>query len=101
MGLAGNVTPHYIIPTTVAVPEGNKKGSNALSDLDFYIGEEALAKRDTHTIKSPLESEHVVNWNYMESYIEQVMYRYLRVDPEDHHMSIVSNIFYFHQQSLS
>lgn len=62
MGFAGNVEPCFIIPTVVAVNESylgqassQGKGWTAqhtagvMADLDFYIGDEALARTHSST----------------------------------------------------
>lgn len=73
MGFAGNVEPCFIIPTVVAVNESflgqsaPKAGTAAyhsagvMADLDFYIGEEALAKQhaSAYTLSYPIRQGQV------------------------------------------
>ena len=73
MGFAGNVEPCFIIPTVVAVNESflgqsaPKAGTAAyhsagvMADLDFYIGEEALAKQhaSSYTLSYPIRQGQV------------------------------------------
>jgi actin-related protein 3 len=52
MGYSGNVEPQYIVPTAVAKQDmiGAKATADGLADLDFYIGNEAMAHSTTHTV---------------------------------------------------
>ena len=52
MGYSGNVEPQYIVPTACARQEvfGAKQTQQGLSDLDFYIGNEAMSRASTHTV---------------------------------------------------
>lgn len=73
MGFAGNVEPCFIIPTVVALNESflgqsaPKAGTAAyhnagvMADLDFYIGEEALAKQHSsaYTLSYPIRQGQV------------------------------------------
>lgn len=42
MGYAGNMDPNYIIPSTIATSLNKKNTKFECSDLDYYIGEEAM-----------------------------------------------------------
>jgi actin-related protein 3 len=90
MGFAGNVEPQYIIPTVIATQEGKgtqkaaaqKKG---VEDLDFYIGDEALANSRTYDIFYPVRHGQIDNWTHMEYFWEHCIFKYLRCEPEDHY----------------
>jgi len=90
MGYAGNVEPQYITPTTICTQEGKgaqkaaaqKKGAE---DLDFYIGDEALANSKTYDTFYPVRHGQVENWTHMEYFWEQCIFKYLRCEPEDHY----------------
>ncbi|XP_066358551.1 actin-related protein 3-like [Miscanthus floridulus] len=69
MGFAGNVEPYFITPTVVAVNDSFSstaqpavRGAPArgvMADLDFYIGEEALARShtsSTHSLSYPIRN---------------------------------------------
>ncbi|KAF9357192.1 Arp2/3 complex subunit, actin nucleation center [Mortierella sp. NVP85] len=107
MGFAGNNDPSFIIPTVIAtgasanssggpaVPSkpsylGTTSSSNVASkrgieDLDFFIGDEALANSKTYAINYPIRHGQIENWDHMERYWEQCIFKYLRCEPEDHH----------------
>jgi len=90
MGFAGNCEPQYIIPTVIATQEGKgtqkaatqKKG---VEDLDFFIGDEALANSKTYDIFYPVRHGQVENWTHMELFWEHCIFKYLRCEPEDHY----------------
>lgn len=91
MGYAGNTEPQYIIPSCIAIKETAKVGDQAIrrlgkgvEDLDFYIGDEAL-EQPTYAAKWPIRHGIVEDWDLMERFMEQVIFKYLRAEPEDHY----------------
>jgi len=89
MGFAGNCEPQYIIPTTIATQEG--KGSQkaatqkkGVEDLDFHIGDDALAFSRTYDTFFPVRHGQIENWTHMEYFWEHCIFKYLRCEPEDH-----------------
>eukprot|EP01104_Vermistella_antarctica_P006290 TRINITY_DN16_c0_g1_i1.p1 TRINITY_DN16_c0_g1~~TRINITY_DN16_c0_g1_i1.p1 ORF type:complete len:440 (+),score=124.78 TRINITY_DN16_c0_g1_i1:40-1320(+) len=95
MGYAGNCEPQYIMPSIIGVPApsksvgaGGPKTSTAnkgVEDLDFYIGDEALARSKTYACHNPIRHGQVDNWTHMECFWEQCIFKYLRCEPEDHY----------------
>lgn len=81
MGFAGNVEPCFIVPTVVAVNESflgqtanqSKGGLSAfhsagvMADLDFFIGEEALARThaNAYTLSYPIRHGQVLKLNFL------------------------------------
>lgn len=62
MGYAGNSEPSYIIPTCIAVGDDRstsmtKKGK--IDDLDFYIGDDALAQKQ-YSVSYPVRHGQVI-----------------------------------------
>jgi len=105
MGYAGNFEPNYLIPTIIAT-SGEKHKSNAgtstggassslsttsnkdetvMSDLDFFIGNEALVTRHNYDIDYPIRHGIIDNWDNMERYWSRCIYQYLCCDPEEHY----------------
>lgn len=91
LGYAGNREPQFIIPSTIAIKENMKVGDQAsrrltrgIEDLDFYIGDEALDATG-YSIKYPIRHGIVEDWDLMERYWEQCIFKYLRAEPEDHY----------------
>ncbi|KAI0241048.1 Actin-related protein 3 [Lamellibrachia satsuma] len=91
MGYAGNTEPQYILPSCIAVKETAGVGDQSIrrlgkgvEDLDFYIGDEALSTSN-YTIKWPIRHGVVEDWDLMERFWEQAIFKYLRAEPEDHY----------------
>ncbi|KAM3242004.1 hypothetical protein ACQJBY_054612 [Aegilops geniculata] len=108
MGFAGNVEPCFITPTAVAVNEsfsdqtratakGNwlaQHSAGVMADLDFLIGEEALARSrssSTYSLSYPIRNGQVDNWDTMEKFWQQCIFNYLRCDPEDHYFLLTES----------
>jgi len=92
MGYAGNKEPQFIIPSAIAVKDTAKVGDEAhrrltrgVEDLDFYIGDEAMEQKTPYAIKYPVRHGLVEDWDLMERYLEQCIFKYLRAEPEDHY----------------
>ncbi|MES1914574.1 MAG: hypothetical protein MHM6MM_006629 [Cercozoa sp. M6MM] len=91
LGYAGNSEPSHIVPSLIATQAkqqtlGRKKQD--MSDLDFLIGDEALAVRNNnkYVVEPPIREGVVHDWDNMEKYWQRCIYQYLRVDPEDHYV---------------
>lgn len=89
MGFAGNSEPQYIIPSAIGTKGGKTQDINVkqegISDLDFWIGDEAM-DRETggYQITYPVKHGQVEDWTHMEWFWEHCIFRYLRCEPEDH-----------------
>jgi len=91
LGYAGNKEPQFIIPSAIAVKETAKVGDDAtrrlargVEDLDFFIGDEAMDSKG-YAVKYPVRHGMVEDWDLMEKFYEQCIFKYLRAEPEDHH----------------
>ncbi|XP_060229756.1 actin-related protein 3B isoform X3 [Meriones unguiculatus] len=91
LGYAGNTEPQFIIPSCIAIRESAKVVDQAqrrvlrgVDDLDFFIGDEAIDK-PTYATKWPIRHGIVEDWDLMERFMEQVVFKYLRAEPEDHY----------------
>ncbi|XP_009575961.1 PREDICTED: actin-related protein 3, partial [Fulmarus glacialis] len=91
LGYAGNTEPQFIIPSCIAIKESAKVVDQAqrrvlkgVDDLDFFIGDEAIEK-PTYATKWPIRHGIVEDWDLMERFMEQVIFKYLRAEPEDHY----------------
>ncbi|KAF5392200.1 hypothetical protein D9757_001413 [Collybiopsis confluens] len=102
VGFAGNSDPSFVFPTAIATrgpaaqssrapPLPSKPGHLAskrgVEDLDFFIGDEALANSKTpgYGVHYPIRHGMIDNWDHMERYWEQTIFKYLRAEPEDHY----------------
>lgn len=119
MGFAGNQLPSFVIPSAIATRSGPGTGSSSggsrappppskpsalsgsgsnlaskrgVEDLDFFIGDEALAAGRGHGygVHYPVRHGIIENWDLMEKYWEQCIFKYLRAEPEDHCFLLVS-----------
>lgn len=94
MGFAGNVEPTFMTPTVVANATRKQTGSvhisqsatSSLADADFYIGDEAYARKDSpnYLLSSPVSKGRIENWDDMERFLQQAIFRNLRSIPEEH-----------------
>jgi actin-related protein 3 len=111
MGFAGNNDPSFIQPTAIAtgaasgpsagpaVPSkpsflntsasSNVASKRGVEDLDFFIGDEAIANAKTYALSYPIRHGQIENWDHMERFWEQSIFKYLRCEPEDHHFLLV------------
>ena len=58
--------------------------------MDFFIGDEAFANQKSHTLNYPVRHGQVENWDLMERFWEQSLFKYMRCEPEDHHFLLVN-----------
>ncbi|EDV26828.1 Actin-related protein 3 [Trichoplax sp. H2] len=87
LGYAGNPEPQYIFPSCIAVKESAGVRSNiarGIDDLDFYIGDDCF-EQPAYAAKYPIRHGVVEDWNLMERFWEQCIFKYLRAEPEDHY----------------
>jgi actin-related protein 3 len=70
---------------------GHLASKRGVEDLDFFIGDEALANAKTpgYGVHYPIRHGMIDNWDYMERYWEQTIFKYLRAEPEDHYFLLV------------
>ncbi|KAL8823489.1 MAG: hypothetical protein Q9170_008358 [Blastenia crenularia] len=66
---------------------GNLSAKRGTEDLDFFIGNEALnaAAGPGYGINYPVRHGQVENWDHMERFWSNSIFKYLRVEPEDHY----------------
>ena len=77
-------------PAVPAKP-GNLASKRGVEDLDFFIGDEALANAKTpgYGVNYPIRHGQIENWDYMERFWEQTIFKYLRAEPEDTYFLLV------------
>lgn len=87
MGYAGNSVPDYIVPTVIAKPKKvSKSKQSETSDLEFFIGAEAMDKRLNYTVESCLSHGIINDWDNIEKYWQRCLFQYMRCDPEEHYV---------------
>jgi len=90
MGFAGNTEPQFIVPSVIGVKDDKatasaQKQKKGIEDLDFYIGDEAVANQKTYALSYPVRKGQIEDWDLMERFWEQAIFKYLRAEPEDHY----------------
>ncbi|CAD6502523.1 BgTH12-05115 [Blumeria graminis f. sp. triticale] len=116
LGFAGNDSPSFVFPTAIATkgpgagsggtgsgrpaiankpsyltggsnPGGHLSMKRGTEDLDFFIGDEALAAANGpgYSVHYPIRHGQVENWDHMERFWSNSIFKYLRVEPEDHY----------------
>ena len=86
MGYAGNCEPSFIIPSLLGHKDPQKVGKawKGVEDLDYWIGDEAVARSTEYTTNYPIRHGIVENWDNMERYWQRCIFKYLRCDPQEH-----------------
>ncbi|KAJ2330865.1 Arp2/3 complex subunit, actin nucleation center, partial [Coemansia sp. RSA 2681] len=89
MGFAGNTDPQFVIPTVIGLPNQQSRygiaSKRGIEDLDFHIGDEATANSKSYNLNYPIRHGQIDNWDHMERYWEQSIFKYMRCEPEDHY----------------
>ena len=86
MGYAGGIQPQYTIPTCVGLPHTQSSKTEGIHDLDFFIGDEAQARSRDYSINFPIDKGVVENWDNMEKLWQRCFFKYLKCEPENHHI---------------
>jgi len=86
MGYAGNCEPSFIVPSVIGTKEAKnaRKDWKGVEDMDFWIGDEAVARANEYKVTYPIRHGIVENWDSMERYWQRCIYKYMRCDPEEH-----------------
>ncbi|XP_026565419.1 actin, clone 302-like [Pseudonaja textilis] len=82
-GVAGEDLPRIVLPAII----GRPKLQSVAEDTDgkaYYVGSDAQSRRDLLTLRHPIESGFIMNWDDMEKIWHHVFYNELQVGPEDH-----------------
>jgi actin-related protein 3 len=122
IGFAGNDSPSFVFPTAIATKAAGSAGSSAgrpavankpsflgggggggssnlsakrgTEDLDFFIGDEALAagQGPGYGVNYPIRHGQIENWDHMERFWSNSIFKYLRVEPEDHYFLLTEPV---------
>lgn len=97
LGFAGNDSPSFVFPTAIATLSASSKSKSTKAsllsakrgteDLDFFIGDEALsaANGPNYNLSYPIRHGQIEDWDHMERFWENSIFKYLRCEPEDHY----------------
>ncbi|XP_055248337.1 actin-related protein 3C isoform X2 [Gorilla gorilla gorilla] len=75
------------------VDQAQRRVLRGVDDLDFFIGDEAIDK-PTYATKWPIRHGIIEDWDLMERFMEQVVFKYLRAEPEDHYFLMVGVLWH-------
>ena len=97
MGFGGNTEPSFLIPTAVAAADegagdaGSARpgGKEGISDMEYLVGDDAVATKMFQT-NYPIRHGLIENWNNMERLWQRCFYEYMRVEPDEHYVLLVS-----------
>ena len=87
MGYATNSRPDFIIPTLIGNRDLKNVAQSQLTgteDLDFYIGYEAIQNQTLYPNTNIMKHGQIDDWDKIEQFWEQCLFKYLRCEPEDH-----------------
>ncbi|KAI9834130.1 MAG: Arp2/3 complex subunit, actin nucleation center [Phylliscum demangeonii] len=70
-----------------AGPGSHLSAKRGTEDLDYFIGDEALvaANGPGYGMHYPIRHGQIENWDHMERFWSNSIFKYLRVEPEDHY----------------
>lgn len=77
------------------VDQAQRRVLRGVDDLDFFIGDEAIDK-PTYATKWPIRHGIIEDWDLMERFMEQVIFKYLRAEPEDHYFLMLKYVMCIH-----
>lgn len=80
LGLGGHLKPTFVFPTAVGTLLDNGTGT----DMDFYIGQDAVQRVPYYTITSPLKQGVVTDWSHFEKIIYGCLCTHMRLDTKEH-----------------
>ena len=73
---------------------GHLSAKRGTEDLDFFIGDEALAAANGpgYGLHYPIRHGQIENWDHMERFWSNSIFKYLRVEPEDHYFLLTEPV---------
>lgn len=82
-GFSGDDAPRSVFPSIIGRPR-NEMAMQGSAKKEYFIGDDAQARRGICTIRYPIEHGVVTNWDDMEKIWHHTFYNELRVNPEEH-----------------
>ena len=94
-GFAGDDAPRAVFPSIIGRPRTAlpSKSSADLGQKDYYIGDEAQAKRGILHLKYVIKGGIITNWDDMEKIWYHTFYNEIRIDPSEKNVLLTEAIF--------
>ena len=86
-GFSGDDAPRCVFPSIIGRPK-NEMAMQGSAKKEYFIGDDAQARRGICTIRYPIEHGVVTNWDDMEKIWHHTFYNELRVQPENHNVML-------------
>jgi actin len=84
-GNSGEDAPRCVFPSIVGRPKEDQCMMGSVRK-EYYIGDDAAARKGILMIRYPIEHGVVTNWDDMEKIWHHTFYNEMRVNPEDHNV---------------
>jgi len=81
-GFSGEEAPRDVFPSVVGRPK-NQSAMMGVSHNEFYIGQDAMAKKGVLNISNPIKSGKVEDWDDMTKVWHYTFQTALRVNPNE------------------
>ena len=77
-----------------AGPSSSLSAKRGMEDLDIFIGDEALSAGGGpgYGVHYPIRHGQIENWDHMERFWSHSIFKYLRVEPEDHYFLLTEPV---------
>jgi len=86
-GFSGDDAPRSVFPSIIGRPR-NEMAMQGSAKKEYFIGDDAQARRGICTIRYPIEHGVVTNWDDMEKIWHHTFYNELRVQPESNNVML-------------
>jgi actin len=86
-GFSGDDAPRCVFPSIVGRPK-TEQAMMGSAKKEFYIGDDAQARRGILHIRYPIEHGIVTNWDDMEKIWHHTFYNEMRVNPEENNVML-------------
>ena len=93
-GLKGEEGPRCVFPTCVGYPKYQGGGMIGGKKGEFYVGDDAQAKRGVLKLNYPIENGIINNWDDMEKIWRHIFENELRVAPEESYVLLTESSKY-------
>ena len=90
-GLGNEDEPSSYFRNCIGYPKKDSKYSD-LSGKEFFIGKNALIRKDSLSLNYPIKNGAIQNWDDMEKIWGYIFYDELKVDPVEHNILLTQQI---------